>query len=157
METNFKKIKIVFSSEDELKKLSKEEIIYRNKFLSKLQQKFDFSLLDLNDLSVSSLEENIIQVSSFNKNDLKFIFLKNEGDKNLIIKYDEKIEKFIRKNKGLSFIVLSNNDKSDDYTIINSKDYFDLFLHDNGNGENILISEFKNMPILKKLKNLLFK
>lgn len=156
MENNLNKIRIVFSSNEDLKKLNKEEIIFREEFLSKLQQKFDFSLLDLNNLSISIKENDIISVSSFNKNDLNFIFLENMGDsKNIMIFYDEKLEKFMRKNKGVSFIVLKQK-KSSNYNIINSKDYFDLFIkHDDQN--KILISDFKEMPFLKKVRNLLFK
>lgn len=156
MESNLKKIETIFLCNKKIDDLSKDEIIYREEFLTKFQQKFDFSLLDLNNLNAIEEKENIINVSSFNKNNLKFIFLENLGiENNISIKYDDSIEKIIRKNKGISFIILSKKNNKE-YIIINSKDYFDLFVKSENNIK-MLVSDFKHMPILKKIRNLLFK
>lgn len=154
MENNLEKIKTAFTSKQNINKLTKEQLIYRDGFLTKFQQKFDFSISDFDDLDIKQ-ENDIIIVSSFNKNDLKFIFIDNmSNDSNIIIKYDENIEKLVRKNKGISFIILNNKDNQD-YTIINSKDYFDLFF-DKVASDKILISNFKDKNMIKRLKNVLF-
>lgn len=157
MENNFKKIKTIFTSEKNISFLSKDDLVYRELFLSKFQQKYDFSLSDIDENIIfeNIIDNKVIKVKNLFKSSILFIFIDAIVlDKNNIEFYfDEYIEKIIRRNKGISFLIVSKNDEE---VILNSKDYFDLYLK-KINNKKILISNFKEKSFFKRISYILFK
>ncbi len=114
-----------------IESLTKDEILYREQFVAILEQKYNIIMTDINNSTdIKHVKGDIYSVSVNQKKDLFFIFRKHknlsDNEISTIEFYvDKEIDNFIKKNRGRTFFVI---DTEKNFTLLNTKDYYDLFL-----------------------------
>ncbi len=151
-------LKMVFTKD--VFSLNKEEILYRERFVVLLEQKYNIIMNDINNSTdIKHISGDIYSVSVNQKKDLFFIFRKhnnlNDNELTTIEFYvDKEIDDFVKKNRGRTFFVI---DTETNFTLLNTKDYYDLFLIKQEEEKNKIYltsvgEEFQIKSITKRIK-----
>ncbi len=147
-------LQIVFTQKNNIDELSKEELILRDAFIKQFEQKYYIYYKDFEDQEfIKKYNDFSYEVKIKNKKLIYFISIKNESNNENDLKFifNKEQNDFVKKNTGKCFIYLYSDNN---FILLNTKDYFDLYLIKENEDKFILNNHIEDEDIFTIFKKI---